>query len=143
VVLRSHYNHLRALLIAALIAVLGLAGAVVIVANDDDDTVLSTSTPAIEYGGTGATGVPDMAPLPQRRLDGAVDTAPAPRYDGGPNEGSADIQLRGSKASDTPQSTHPRYDGGPNEGSADVTTGDGGGKASVMPQSDGFRYGGN
>ena len=30
-------------------------------------------------------------PLPQRRLDGAVDTAPAPRYDGGPNEGSADI----------------------------------------------------
>ena len=45
VVLRSHYNHLRALLIAALIAVLGLAGAVVIVANDDD-TVVSTSTPA-------------------------------------------------------------------------------------------------
>jgi hypothetical protein len=91
VVLRSHYNHLRALLIAALIAVLGLAGAVVIVANDDDDTVLSTSAPAIEYGGTGATGVPDTAPLPQRRLDGAVDTAPAPRYDGGLNEGSADI----------------------------------------------------
>ena len=69
VVLRSHYNHLRALLIAALIAVLGLAGAVVIVANDDD-TVVSTSTPAIEYGGT-AHGVPDTAPLP-RRLDGAV-----------------------------------------------------------------------
>ena len=45
VVLRSHYNHLRALLIAALIAVLGLAGAVVIVATDDD-TVVSTSTPA-------------------------------------------------------------------------------------------------
>ena len=90
VVLRSQYNHLRALLIAALIAVLGLAGAVVIVANDDD-TVVSTSTPTIEYGGTGATGVPDTAPLPQRRLDGAVDTAPAPRYDGGPNEGSADI----------------------------------------------------
>ena len=90
VVLRSHYNHLRTLLIAALIAVLGLAGAVVIVANDDD-TVVSTRTPTIEYGGTGATGVPDTAPLPQRRLDGAVDTAPAPRYDGGPNEGSADI----------------------------------------------------
>ena len=71
VVLRSHYNHLRALLIAALIAVLGLAGAVVIVANDDD-TVVSTSTPAIE---SGATGVPNTAP----------------RYDGGPNEGSADI----------------------------------------------------
>ena len=33
---------------------------------------MSTSTPAIESGGT-------------------PDTAPAPRYDGGPNEGSADI----------------------------------------------------
>ena len=33
----------------------------------------------------------------------------------------------------------PRYDGGPNEGSADVTNGSGD-KASVMPQSDGFRY---
>src|SRR5688572_22448962 len=71
VVLRCHYNHLRARLIAVLIAVLGLAGAVGIVANDDD-TVVSTSTPAIENG---ATGVPDTAP----------------RYDGGPNEGSADI----------------------------------------------------
>ncbi len=86
VVLRSHYNHLRALLIAALIAVLGLAGAVVIVANDDD-TIVSTSTPALENGASGS----QTAPLPQRRLDGAVDTAPAPRYDGGPNEGSADI----------------------------------------------------
>ena len=87
VVLRSHYNHLRALLIAALIAVLGLAGAVVIVANDDD-TIVSTSTPALENGASGGS---QTAPLPQRRLDGAVDTAPAPRYDGGPNEGSADI----------------------------------------------------
>ena len=187
VVLRSHYNHLRALLIAALIAVLGLAGAVVIVANDDD-TVVSTSTPAIEYGGTGATGVPDTAPLTQRRLDGAIDTAPAPRYDGGPNEGSADIapstnaparpnqaqafpgqsqQVDGigqSQAGTTrydggpnegsadvttakpgvmPQTGSPRYDGGPNEGSADVTTGHLRGNAPVMPQSDGFRYGGS
>jgi hypothetical protein len=206
VVLRSHYVHLRALLVAALIAVLGLTATVVIVANDSDQAAISTSTPAptIEYGGTGATGVPESAPLPQRRLDGAVDTAPAPRYDGGPNEGSADItpgvniparptqaqpgparydggpnegsadvtmsppigassvlsqsgpyrydggpnegsadiQFRGSKASVTPQ-TGTRYDGGPNEGSADVTTGDGGGKASVMPQTDGFRFGGN
>jgi hypothetical protein len=220
VVLRSHYVHLRALLVAALIAVLGLTATVVIVANDSDEAAVSTSTPAptIEYGGTGATGVPESAPLPQRKLDGSVDTAPAPRYDGGPNEGSADItpgvnvparpnqgqafpgqaqqadqigstiqpgaarydggpnegsadvtmsppigassvlsqtgayrydggpnegsadiQLRGSKASVTPQ-TDTRYDGGPNEGSADVTT-DSGGKASVMPQSDGFRFG--
>jgi hypothetical protein len=155
VVLRSHYNHLRALLIAALIAVLGLAGAVVIVANDDD-TVVSTSTPAIEYGGTGATGVPDTAPLPQRRLDGAVDTAPAPRYDGGPNEGSADIApstnapARPNQAQAFPgqsqqadgigqsQAGTTRYDGGPNEGSADVTTA----KPGVMPQTGSPRYDG-
>jgi hypothetical protein len=179
VVLRSHYNHLRALLIAALIAVLGLAGAVVIVANDDD-TVVSTSTPAIE---SGATGVPDTAP----------------RYDGGPNEGSADIapgvnlparpnqaqafpgtaqqaeagvsrhdirmdlrRLRAggvtsqgsadltmsppvghSSVQSQSESVAPRYDGGPNEGSADVTTGHLRGSAPVMPQSDGFRYGGS
>ena len=166
VVLRSHYNHLRALLIAALIAVLGLAGAVVIVANDDD-TVVSTSTPAIE------SGTPDTAP----------------RYDGGPNEGSADItpgvnlparpnqaqafpgtaqqaeasvsrhdirmdlrRLRAggvtsqgsadvttAKPGVMPQTGSPRYDGGPNEGSADVTS-KSGGEASVMPQTDGFRY---
>jgi hypothetical protein len=191
VVLRSHYVHLRALLAAALIAILGLTATVVIVANDSDQATVSTSAPApaIEYGGTGATGVPQSAPLPERRLDGAVDSTPAPRYDGGPdegsadirpgvniparpsqsqafpgaadqagdigrtasgaarydggpNEGSADVQLRGSKASSSTQSTDPRYDGGPNEGSADVTT-TGGGEASLMPQTDGFRYSGN
>ena len=85
VVLRSHYNDLRSLLIAALIAVLGLAGAVVIVANDDD-TVVSTSTPAIENGGT------RRDPLPQAgRRRGRH--GPAPRYDGGPNEGSADVTM--------------------------------------------------
>ena len=75
VVLRSHYVHLRALLVAALIAVLGLTATVVIVANDSDEAAVSTSTPApaIEYGGTGVTGVPQSAPLPQRKLDGAVD----------------------------------------------------------------------
>jgi hypothetical protein len=175
VVLRSHYNHLRALLIAALIAVLGLAGAVVIVANDDD-TVVSTSTPAIEYGGTGATGTPD--------------TAPAPRYDGGPNEGSADItpgvnlparpnqaqafpgtaqqaeasvsrhdirmdlrRLRAggvtsqgsadvttAKPGVMPQTGSPRYDGGPNEGSADIQFR--GSKASANPQTGSLRYDG-
>jgi hypothetical protein len=152
VVLRSHYNHLRALLIAALIAVLGLAGAVVIVANDDD-TVVSTSTPAIESGST-----PDTAPLPQRRLDGAIDTAPAPRYDGGPNEGSADIApgvnlpARPNQAQAFPGAaeqagqigrTEPgaaRYDGGPNEGSADIQFR--GSKASANPQTDSPRYDG-
>ena len=167
VVLRSHYNHLRALLIAALIAVLSLAGAVVIVANDDD-TVVSTSTPAIESGST-------------------PDTAPAPRYDGGPNEGSADIapgvnlparpnqaqafpgtaqqaeaaesarprtcvaraggvpnegsaDLTTAKPGVMPQTGSPRYDGGPNEGSADIQFR--GSKASANPQTDSPRYDG-
>jgi hypothetical protein len=36
VVLRSHYNHLRALLVAAMIALAGLTAAVVILATDDE-----------------------------------------------------------------------------------------------------------
>ena len=161
VVLRSHYVHLRALLVAALIAVMGLTTAVVIVATDDDTTV-TTSQPApatIEYGGTGATGVPDTAPLPQRKLDGAVDATPAPRYDGGPNEGSADIApsriapSRPNQAQAFPGQSQQaeqagkiapgatRYDGGPNEGSADVTMSPPVGHSSVLSQS-GVRYDG-
>jgi hypothetical protein len=162
VVLRSHYVHLRALLVAALIALVGLTATVVIVANDDEATV-STSTPApaaIEYGGTGATGVPESAPLPQRKLDGATDVAPAPRYDGGPNEGGADItpgvnlparpnqaqaypgaaQQAGQVGQTKPGAT--RYDGGPNEGSADVTMSPPIGHSSVQSQSGPYRYDG-
>jgi hypothetical protein len=162
VVLRSHYVHLRALLVAALIAVLGLTATVVIVANDSDEATISTSTPAptIEYGGTGATGVPESAPLPQRRLDGAVDTAPAPRYDGGPNEGSADIApgvnvpTRPNQSQAFPgaaeqaeqvgriQPGAARYDGGPNEGSADVTMSPPIGASSVLSQAGPYRYDG-
>ncbi len=39
------------------------------------------------------------------------------------------------------QPVSPRYDGGPNEGSADVTTGSAD-SAPVMPQTQGFRYDG-
>jgi hypothetical protein len=160
VVLRSHYIHLRALLVAALIAVLGLTATVVIVANDSDELVKSTPAPTIEYGGTGATGVPQSAPLPQRRLDGAVDSTPAPRYDGGPNEGGADItpgvnlparpnqaqafpgqaQQAGQIGRTEPGAT--RYDGGPNEGSADVTMSPPVGHSSVESQSVSPRYDG-
>ena len=201
VVLRSHYNHLRALLIAALIAVLGLAGAVVIVANDDQtdpgassvgsqsalekrwsayDEAIRALTPeelAAAFG-TGSAAPSQARPnqaqaLPGQsqqagqaasqagatRYDGGPNEGSAdvtmsppigssavqtqsPRYDGGPNEGSADIQFRGSKASANPQTGSPRYDGGPNEGSADVTTGSGD-KAPVMSQYDGFHYSGD
>jgi hypothetical protein len=145
VVLRSHYVHLRALLVAALIAVLGLTTAVVIVANDDDAAVTTnTPVPAIE-GSTGATAIPQRGALPQRSLDGAVDTAPAPRYDGGPNEGSADVTTGHlpRSAPVAPQTGSPRYDGGPNEGSADVTTGHLPCSASVMPQTGSSPCGGS
>jgi hypothetical protein len=162
VVLRSHYVQLRALLVAALFAVVGLTATVVIVANDDEATV-STSTPAlgtIEYGGTGPTGVPESAPLPARRLDGATDVPPAPRYDGGPNEGGAHItpgvnlparpnqaqafpgaaQQAGQVGRTEPGAT--RYDGGPNEGSADVTMSPPIGSSSVQSQTGPYRYDG-
>ena len=45
VVLRSHYNHLRALLAAAIIAIAGLSAAVVILATNDE-TDASGSTPS-------------------------------------------------------------------------------------------------
>ena len=77
VVLRSHYVHLRALLVAALIAVLGLTATVVIVANDSDQAAV-TSKPAPATIEPGA----QSAPLPQRKLDGAVDNMQVPRYDG-------------------------------------------------------------
>jgi hypothetical protein len=139
VVLRSHYNHVRALLVAALIAVIGLSTAVVILANDDDPTVgVGTATPAV-------------APTPGERYDGgpeegtadiATSRAPVARYDGGPEEGAAARTVSpapSGSASSTESTTPPpssiaasegskygklretapqqRYDGGPEEGS--------------------------
>ena len=46
VVLRSHYNHLRALLAAALIALVGLTVAVVILATNDDGASTSSAPAA-------------------------------------------------------------------------------------------------
>jgi hypothetical protein len=89
VVLRSHFVHLRALLAAALIAVICLTVAVVALATDD--------RPASSIQPLSAAAAPN------------TDTVAPPgmRYDGGPDEGS-----RGSlPAPDT------RYDGGPDEGS--------------------------
>ena len=65
VVLRSHFNHLRALLAVALIAMIGLTVAVVILA-DGNQNATSSAAPIghIKYGGFNpSTGQP--APLPQ------------------------------------------------------------------------------
>ena len=89
VVLRSHYVQLRALLAIAMIAVIGLTVAVVILATNDDRGAPKASA-----------GQSASAP---------AQTAPAQRYDGGPEEGT-----RGALA--TPSSAGTRYDGGPEEG---------------------------
>ena len=108
VVLRSHYTQLRAVLAIAMIAVVGLTAAVVILAtNDERDSSAGSATQVSAPGPAGST-----------------------RYDGGPEEGSANI------APPRPPLTHrqafpglaeqarqaalaleTRYDGGPEEGS--------------------------
>jgi hypothetical protein len=107
VVLRSHFNVLRALLATAMIALVGLTIALVIVASDSDEVAGTTSATPVEsinYGGFNpATGRPDSAPLPSG--PGAT------RYDGGPEEGTSGALSSG-------EAPGIRYDGGPEEGSA-------------------------
>jgi hypothetical protein len=68
VVLRSHFNALRALLAAALIAVVGLTVAVVILAGDDpqaSDASRAAPIGQIKYGGFNpATGRPESISPP-------------------------------------------------------------------------------
>jgi len=104
VVLRSHYAHLRALLVIAMIAVVGLTVAVVIVANDRDDANSTSALKPAESVNSG--GVTAEHPL-QSRID-------SPRYDGGPEEGTA--------ASNIAQPPVTRYDGGPEDGTAALNT---------------------
>jgi hypothetical protein len=87
VVLRSQYEHLRVVLVAALVAVVALAAVVVILAASDSSSSNSAQ--------------PSHA---------AARTAnPSTRYDGGPEEGT-----RGPFV--TQRSLDTRYDGGPEEG---------------------------
>ena len=67
VVLRSHFNAVRALLAVALIAVAGLTIAVVILANDSDESAGTASAPpigSINYGNSNSvnpsTGYPTL-----------------------------------------------------------------------------------
>jgi hypothetical protein len=91
VVLRSHFQLVRALLVAATIAVVGLSIWVVILANDADQpsktASSASSAQSLRYGGFNpATGQPQSAPLPQEHpLQSRIGTT---RYDGGPEEGT-------------------------------------------------------
>jgi hypothetical protein len=132
VVLRSHYNLVRALLGVAMVALVGLAIAVVVVANDEDESVSTGSVqaaPASPPFDRAQPAYPTPAPeavnpgsdrsysgaAPTRTLDGSTDlartapVAPDTRFDGGPEEGSRS-PLTSRVAPDT------RYDGGPEEG---------------------------
>jgi hypothetical protein len=157
VVLRSHFNQLRALLAVALIAVIGLTVAVVILASDENQLTDSNSaTPIgrINYGGFNpATGRPDSAPLPQQEhpLRSRLESAPLPqrelrmygftpaqaatealpgtRYDGGPEEGINGVDV-------VPSSPSTRYDGGPEEGTRGVAS-----PPSSSADADGSAYG--
>jgi hypothetical protein len=90
VVLRSHFNLVRALLIIAMAALLASAAAVLILANDEDQV--------------NSAAVSKSAPAAQQQLPAGT------RFDGGPDEGTRGLAAQ-------PQSpVTTRFDGGPDEG---------------------------
>jgi hypothetical protein len=96
VVLRSHFNLVKALLAISMAAVIALTAAVVILANDEDD--VSTATRA----------VPAVQAQPQ---------LPAgTRFDGGPEEGTRGLIAQPKAPAGT------RFDGGPEEGTRGATS---------------------
>jgi hypothetical protein len=104
VVLRSHFNQLRALLAVALIAVIGLTVAVVIVANDENQRSTASTAPPIghiNYGGFNpATARPESAPLAQQEhpLRSRVGTTqPGAPVTGSRSDGAADAGTAGPK----------------------------------------------
>jgi hypothetical protein len=97
VVLRSHFDRLRALLAVALIAVIGLTVAVVILANDEDQpSAASSAAPIghINYGGfNSATGRPQSVPLAKQEhplRSGLGTTQPDAPISGSRADGAAD-----------------------------------------------------
>jgi hypothetical protein len=93
VVLRSHFNWLRVLLVIAMLAVAGLAAAVVILATDDhvDTSAAPAQQAGLRYDGGPEEGT--AASLIERSAPATFDpnsikNAPGVRYDGGPEEGS-------------------------------------------------------
>ncbi len=115
VVLRSHFNLVRTLLIIAMAALIATAAAVVILANDDNNAdTASKATSAV---------------LPP------TQTPAGTRYDGGPDEGTRAIA--------SPPAAGTRYDGGPDEGSRGPVQSQfkerAGGPTNLVPQGPGAR----
>jgi hypothetical protein len=131
VVLRSHFNQLRALLAAALVVVAGLTVAVVILANDSDEVSTTTSAVTAESAGSArfqAESVGRTYHLPDVRYDGdpgifggpgtryngdpGILAGPGTRFDGDPGifgRPGSQTEFRGSKASEagTPRFARP------------------------------------
>jgi hypothetical protein len=85
VVLRSHFNQLRALLAVALVAVAGLTTAVVILANDSNEVSGTSSAKPIESINYGSGAVNPSTGYPSATIR---PDSPGTRYDGGPQEGT-------------------------------------------------------
>ena len=102
VVLRSHYKAVRALLVAALVAVVALAATTVILATDDIDTKVSVAPKSAQVlqPGTRFDGGPDEG---TRGIQADV-LPPGTRFDGGPDEGTRGPQSYPQSAS--PLSTY-------------------------------------
>ena len=130
VVLRSHYNLVRALLAMATAAVVALSVAVAIVADDENQVTRANSDKplqTINYKGFSAVvSKPQAAPLPLPKGQG-----PNSRYDGGPEEGTRS-PLTSRIAPNS------RYDGGPDEGTRGPQRAPQGG-STVIPQGPGAR----
>jgi hypothetical protein len=115
VVLKSHYNALRGLLAAALIAIVALGATVAIVANDNDNDAgapakATASQPQQLPAGTRFDGGPNEG---TRGITSNVAPAPGTRFDGGPDEGT-----RGAQSQSYWQQADPRtsYQPAPNDG---------------------------
>jgi hypothetical protein len=136
VVLRSHFNQLRALLAVAMIAVVGLTAAVVILATDDQSnpsvapaTAVSMPAPAdgIRYDGGLEEGTSGAVHARQPTVTPATEIKDEASIAAAIGQSNVQSELRGSKASDfgnsqyrLPEDGAPktRYDGGPEEGTA-------------------------
>jgi len=109
VVLKSHYKAVRALLAAALIAIVALAATVVILANDADTKVsIAPKSAQVLQPGTRFDGGPNEG---TRGISTGAGLPAGTRFDGGPDEGSRGAQSYWQQAD--PRTS---YQPTPNEG---------------------------
>ena len=128
VVLRSHFELVRALLVAATIAVVGLSIWVVILANDADQpsktasSAQSISDQPIRYGGFNPASGQPTAIQQEQAVQSRIGTT---RYDGGPEEGTRAVPV-----------PVPTTDSGPavTDSSLTSATGDSGGDPAQKPE---------